>query len=69
MKTTPKAFTKDSEDCTSLNGYPAGTYSCADDPFGGWRSDYDGMLAGPDCTFVVTDNGDGTPNVHIVAYY
>jgi hypothetical protein len=66
VKTAPKAFTKDSEDCTILNGFPAGTYACAD--FGGWFSDFDGLFT-LDCTFVVTDNGDGTSNNHIVAYY
>jgi hypothetical protein len=70
VKTAPKAFIKDSEDCTILNGVPAGAYgthACAD--FGGWTSDYDGMSAGPNCTEVITDNGDGTANNHIVAYY
>jgi hypothetical protein len=68
-KSAPKAFTKDSEDCTLLEGFPAGTYNCADEPFEGWASDYDGMLATLDCTFRITDNGDGTSNNHIVAYY
>jgi hypothetical protein len=66
VKTAPKAFIKDSEDCTILNGFPAGTYDCTD--FGGWLSDFDGMQA-VTCTHVITDNGDGTSNDHIVAYY
>ena len=67
VKTAPNAFTKDSEDCTILNGFPAGTYTCADLGVG-WFSDYDGLFT-LDCTFVITDNGDGTSNNHIVAYY
>ena len=66
VKTAPHAFIKDSEDCTILNGFPAGTFSCTD--FGGWFSDFDGMFT-LDCTLVITDNGDGTSNNHIVAYY
>ncbi len=65
VKTAPKAFIKDSEDCTILNGFPAGSYTCAD--FGGWYSDYDGMFT-LDCTEVITDNGDGTSN-NTAAYY
>jgi hypothetical protein len=66
VKTAPHAFIKDSEDCTILNGFPAGTFSCTD--VGGWFSDFDGMFT-LDCTLVITDNGDGTSNNHIVAYY
>ena len=42
MKTAQKAFTKDSETCLILNGFPAGTYTAAD--FGGWNSDFDGLF-------------------------
>jgi hypothetical protein len=34
----------------------------------GWRSDYDGRKA-RSVTLIVTDNGNGTGNVDIVAYY
>jgi hypothetical protein len=74
-KTAPKPFTKDSEDCTitDLSTFPPGTY--VGDPFyviNGvpytWLSDYDGRLANL-VTFTVTDNGDGTGHVSLVAYY
>ena len=70
-KTAPKAFNKDSEDCTILNGFPAGTYVGA---FGGWNSDssapsHSAGLHTDNVTFVVTDNGDGTSHLSIVAYF
>ena len=74
-KTTPKPFTKDSEDCTitDLSTFPPGTY--VGDPVyfvNGvgyiWNSDYDGTQANL-VTFTVTDNGDGTGHVNLVAYY
>ncbi len=74
-KTTPKPFTKDSEDCTmtDLSTWPPGTY--VGDPVfvvNGvgytWNSDYDGTQANL-VTFTVTDNGDGTGHVSLVAYY
>ena len=74
-KTAPKAFTKDSEDCTmtDLSTWPPGTY--VGDPVfvvNGveytWSSDYDGTQANL-VTFIVTDNGDGTGHVALVAYY
>jgi hypothetical protein len=74
-KTGPKPFTKDSEDCTmtDLSTWPPGTYE--GDPFfivNGvsytWSSDYDGMTAVTG-TFIVTDNGDGTGHLALVAYY
>jgi hypothetical protein len=66
VKAAPKEFTKDSETCLILNGFPAGTYTAAD--FGGWLSDYDGTFT-TNVTIVVTDNGDGTSTANIVAYY
>jgi len=68
-KTAPNAFNKDSEDCTALNGFPAGTYTGF-----GWFSDssppsHSAGLFTTNTTAVVTDNGDGTSNIHIVAYY
>jgi len=74
-KTAPKAFTKDSEDCTmtDLSTWPPGTY--VGDPVfvvNGveyvWNSDYDGTQANL-VTLIVTDNGDGTGHVALVAYY
>ena len=74
-KTAPKPFTKDSEDCTmtDLSTFPPGTY--VGDPVyvvNGveyiWNSDYDGTQANL-VTLTVTDNGDGTGHVAIVAYY
>ena len=74
-KTAPKPFTKDSEDCTmtDLSTFPPGTY--VGDPVflvNGveytWSSDYDGLVANL-VTLIVTDNGDGTGHVAIVAYY
>ena len=74
-KTAPKPFTKDSEDCTitDLSTFPPGTY-VGDPTFivngveYSWQSDYDGML-GNLVTLIVTDNGDGTGHVALVAYY
>jgi hypothetical protein len=75
VKIAPRAFTKDSENCTitDLSSFPPGTY--VGNPFyqvngerHGWRSDYDGQRA-RSVTLVVTDNGNGTGNVDIVAYY
>jgi len=74
-KTAPKPFTKDSEDCTEtdLSTFPPGTY--VGNPFFvvngvsySWSSDYDGSFANQ-VTIIITDNGDGTGNVDIVAYY
>ena len=74
-KTRPHPFTKDSEDCTmtDLSTWPPGTY--VGDPVyfvNGvgyiWNSDYDGTQANL-VTFTVTDNGDGTGHVSLVAYY
>lgn len=66
-----KAYTDPSEDCTILNGYPAGTYV---EQFGGWNSDsippsHSAGLHTFTVTIVVTDNGDGSSNADIVAYY
>jgi hypothetical protein len=74
-KTAPKPFTKDSEDCTitDLSTFPPGTY--VGDPIfvvNGvgytWSSDYDGLVANL-VTLTVTDNGDGTGHIALVAYY
>jgi len=74
-KTAPKPFTKDSEDCTitDLSTFPPGTY--VGDPIfvvNGvgytWLSDYDGTQANL-VTLTVTDNGDGTGHIALVAYY
>jgi hypothetical protein len=74
-KTTPHPFTKDSEDCTitDLSSFPPGTY--VGNPFFNvngvtytWNSDYDGLGANL-VTLIVTDNGDGTGHVDVVAYY
>ena len=74
-KTAPKPFTKDSEDCTmtDLSTWPPGTY--VGDPVyvvNGveyvWNSDYDGTQANL-VTLIVTDNGDGTGHLALVAYY
>ena len=75
-KTGPKPFTKDSEDCTmtDLSTWPPGTY--VGNPFitvngvpgYGWNSDYDGRFANS-VTFIVTDNGNGTGHIALVAYY
>lgn len=75
VKTEPKAFTKDSQTCTisNLTTLPPGTY--VGDPLfvvGGlnwfWQSDYDGQVA-TNVTLTVTDNGDGTGTVELVAYF
>ena len=74
-KTAPKPFTKDSEDCTmtDLSTFPPGTY-VGDPNFivngvpYSWSSDYDARTANL-VTLIVTDNGDGTGHVAIVAYY
>ena len=74
VKIAPRVFTKDSENCTitDLSSFPPGTY--VGNPFyevngqrHGWRSDYDGQKA-RSVTLIVTDNGNGTGNVDIVAY-
>ena len=74
-KRAPKPFTKDSEECTitDLSTFPPGTY--VGNPFFSvngvpyvWNSDYDGREANF-VTLNVTDNGDGTGDVEIVAYY
>ena len=74
-KTAPRPFTKDSEDCTitDLSTFPPGTY--VGNPIfivNGvsyvWNSDYDGRQALL-VTLTVTDNGDGTGHVNVVAYY
>jgi hypothetical protein len=75
-KTAPRPFTKDSEDCTvtDLSTWPPGTY--VGNPFFeingvpgySWLSDYDGRQANQ-VTVIVTDNGDGTGHLNLVAYY
>ena len=74
-KTAPKPFTKDSEECTitDLSTFPVGTY--VGDPFFdvngvtyAWDSDYDGQQANH-VILIVTDNGDGTGHIDVVAYY
>ena len=72
FKTGPKGFNKDSQTCTILFGFPAGTYTAADN--GGWNSDssppsHSAGLFTTNVTMVVTDNGDGTSNLELVAYY
>ena len=67
VKTAPKAFTKDSETCLILNGYPTGTYTAPQT--GGWISDFDHVSFTNDVTIVVTDNGNGTSTENIVANY
>jgi hypothetical protein len=71
----PNPFTKDSEECTitDLSSLPPGTY--VGNPFFNvngvlytWNSDYDGRQANL-VTLIVTDNGDGTGHVNVVAYY
>jgi hypothetical protein len=71
----PNPFTKDSEECTftDLSTLPPGTYF--GDPYFSingvlyqWNSDYDARMA----KFVfqtVTDNGDGTGHIDVLAYY
>ena len=75
MRGPPNPFTKDSEDCTmtDLSTWPPGTY--VGNPFitvngqlYGWNSDYDGRMANS-VTIIVTDNGDGTGHLTVVAYY
>jgi hypothetical protein len=75
MRGPPNPFTKDSEDCTmtDLSTWPPGTY--VGNPFitvngqlYGWNSDYDGRMANS-VTVTVTDNGDGTGHLNVVAYY
>jgi hypothetical protein len=75
MRGPPNPFTKDSEDCTmtDLSTWPPGTY--VGNPFitvngvqYGWNSDYDGRLANS-VTIIVTDNGNGTGHIALVAYY
>jgi hypothetical protein len=75
MRGPPNPFTKDSEDCTmtDLSTWPPGTY--VGNPFitvngvaYGWNSDYDGRMANS-VTIIVTDNGDGTGHLALVAYY
>ena len=71
----PNPFTKDSEDCTmtDLSTFPPGTY--VGHPFFNvngvpytWSSDYDARTAHL-VTLIVTDNGDGTGHLDLVAYY
>ena len=67
-------FNKDSEDCTIVNGATAGTYSLALGNYPGWLSDSKAPsrsagLVATSVTIVVTDNGNGTSNENIVAYY
>ena len=58
-----------------VNGFPAGTYSPALGNYPGWVSDSvspshsAGQVTYTNVTIVVTDNGNGTSNEHIVAYY
>ncbi|SRR6266540_773947 len=68
---------KDSETCLvsgNTAGYVAGTYTGSPygnfPPYGtvGWQSDFDAALASS-WTLTITDNGDGTFTVEIVAYY
>ncbi len=68
VKTAPKAVTKDSETCTisDVATWPAGTYVIGSGAF--WISDFDGQVA-VSGTIVVTDNGDGTGTMDIVAYF
>ena len=74
-KTAPRPFTKDSEDCTmtDLSTWPPGTYVgnpfwVVNGQFYSWLSDYDGRGANQ-ITVIVTDNGDGTGHLNLVAYY
>ena len=75
MRGPPNPFTKDSEDCTmtDLSTFPPGTY-VGDPNFivngvpYSWSSDYDARTANL-VTLIVTENGDGTGHVAIVAYY
>jgi hypothetical protein len=74
-KTGPMAFIKDDENCTVLDPSQAilgpGVYTIGVDV--GWNSDFSsGGSAGKAAvsgTVTVTDNGNGTWNEHIVAYY
>jgi hypothetical protein len=75
MANDPTMMSKDSEDCTitDLSTFPPGTY--VGNPFitvngqlYGWNSDYDGRMANS-VTIIVTDNGDGTGHLALVAYY
>jgi hypothetical protein len=74
-KRGPVLFTKDIEECTitDLSTLPPGTYAGNPTftvngvPYT-WNSDYDGRQANF-VTFTVTDNGDGTGHVSLVAYY
>jgi len=67
----PGIVNKDVEACTAWDGFPAGTYV---NQFGGWTSDsrppsHSAGLHTTRHTEVVTDNGDGTSHIAIVAYY
>jgi hypothetical protein len=68
VKTGPKAFTKDSETLliSDIATWPAGTYIIGSTA--SWFSDFDGQTA-VSGTIVVTDNGDGTGTMYVVAYY
>ena len=66
---------KDSEECTmsDLSAFPPGTY--VGDPYYSvngvpytWLSDCDARRARL-VTLIVTDNGDGTSHLDVVAYY
>jgi len=74
VKTAPKAFTKDSESCQVSDVasliFPPGTY----DATLFWYSDYDYFVNGTSVVptsgkVVISDNGDGTGTVNIVAYF
>jgi hypothetical protein len=67
----PGRVNKDVEACTAWEGFPAGTYV---NQFGGWTSDsrppsHSVGLDTNTVTEVVSDNGDGTSHIAIVAYY
>ena len=72
-----KNFIKDSETCLvtgNTAGYQAGTYSGSPSgffpPYGivFWQSDFNGVIA-TSWTETVTDNGDGTFTVDVLAFY
>jgi hypothetical protein len=75
FKSGPSGFTRDVETCriSDLSTWPVGRYVIApntnpDSTHVYWWSDYDGKIA-QSGTVTVSDDGDGTGEMQIVAYY